>query len=253
MIVMAYCPRGNIFDARGIDDIKYISAFGQILDGLNHLHVKGIVHRDLKPENFLIEMNPFFKIIISDFGLSKITDNRALLRTFCGSLLYMAPEVFPGISEGYGSLADIWSLGAIVLEWIYGSPNPPDMPQPRKKNEQVPTEKWYNWIDIWAAQLLNKLEDQEHDQVVQILAHMLEVDVRRRWPAHWCLAQGFRNGLFKTRVADGRVVCTNDLDDVVLPPIEGVDNEPKTPTAVTAPKLEKVRSSLVATDLKATS
>ena len=141
VIIMVYYPLRNIVDAEVVGDNRYVSAFGQILNGLNHLHVKGVVHRDLKPKNFLVKKDPFFKVIVTDFGLAKIATDTALLKTFCGSLKYMAPEVFPGVSKGHGSLADIWSLGVIVLEWIYGSPKPPDLPRSRRKNERVSAEK----------------------------------------------------------------------------------------------------------------
>ncbi len=70
--------------------------------------------------------------------MAKVVNDTALLKTFCGSYKYAAPEVFPGIDTGHGALVDIWSLGIIVFEWIYGIPNPPDAPEPSEKNEEVP-------------------------------------------------------------------------------------------------------------------
>lgn len=140
-----------------VDDDRYVSALGQILDGLNHLHRKGVVHRDLKPENFLIETKPFFKVIITDFGLAKVAINTTLLTTFCGTLKYIAPEVFPGLSDGHGPLADVWSLGVIVFEWIYGIPEHPNVPKP-KKEESVSPKEYYRWIETWSTRLLDKLD-----------------------------------------------------------------------------------------------
>ena len=74
------------------------------------------MHRDLKPENFLIEFEPYFKIVITDFGLANVVIDNAWLKTFCGSLKYAAPEVFPGFSQGHGLLADVWSMGVIGIE-----------------------------------------------------------------------------------------------------------------------------------------
>ena len=232
MIIMTYYAHGNIIDAGITNDDKYISAWGQILDGLSYLHAKGVVHRDLKPENILVESNVPFKVIIADFGMAKVATDTALLQTFCGSLTYIAPEVFPGLSSGHGPRVDIWSLGVIVIEWIYSIPNPPSFPVPRKKNEKISEQELYNWLDSWTALLLDELEDQEDDQVIQILVHMIEIKARERWAASRCLTQGFKSGVFKRRVADGLVTCASDPDDLDLPAEE---DGTKTPTATSSP------------------
>lgn len=90
MIIMDYYPAGNITDSNIFNEELYISAMGQILDGLSHLHAKEIAHRDLKSENFLVEMRPFFKVVITDFGFAKVAPNATWLKTFCGTLKYLA-------------------------------------------------------------------------------------------------------------------------------------------------------------------
>ncbi len=230
MIVMAYYPDGNILDAGIVDDERYVSALGQILEGLSHLHAKGVVHRDLKSENFLVEKKPLFKVVITDFGLSKVVTNTTLLTTFCGTLKYIAPEVFPGDSKGHGPLADVWSLGVIVLEWIYNIPTPPDVPKPKGKGKNVPPEEWYQWVQSWSDQLFHKLDNEEAGQVVELLLRMIVVKATRRWGAWKCLTQGFANGLFKRRTADGLVVCSRDPDELAEPVDGGADGT-KTPSA----------------------
>ena len=85
MIIMDYYPDGNIADGGGIDEGGYVSVLGQVLDGLVHLHAKGIAHRDLKPENLLVGKKPFFKVVITDFGLSKAATETTVLKSFCGT------------------------------------------------------------------------------------------------------------------------------------------------------------------------
>jgi len=233
-IIMDYYPLGNITDANTAYD-EYVTAWGQILDGLKHLHAKGVVHRDLKPENILVERNPLFKVIIADFGMAKVVTDTALLQTFCGTLKYTAPEVFPGLTSGHGPLVDIFSLGVMVYEWIYALPNPPDAPAPRKKNEEVCERQWYTWLDEWVGLLLDKLDDEDDDPAIQILVRMIETKVTSRWSATKCLAQGFKSRLFKRRVADGLIGCASDPDDFDLPTWEREDLGTKTPTA--APSL----------------
>ncbi|GCB78541.1 hypothetical protein scyTo_0021212 [Scyliorhinus torazame] len=71
----------------------------QVLDAVNYLHQLGIVHRDLKPEN-LLYASPFddSKIMISDFGLSKIEETGRLLSTACGTPGYVGIKAFPPCS-----------------------------------------------------------------------------------------------------------------------------------------------------------
>ncbi|QPG95328.1 hypothetical protein C2857_000150 [Epichloe festucae Fl1] len=208
MIIMAYYPLGNIADVDAISEEDYVTALGQVLDGLSHLHNQGVVHRDLKPENLLVEKEPFFKVLITDFGMAKVVNKATLLTTFCGTLKYAAPEVFPGITEGHGPPVDVWSLGVIGLEWLYYIPAPPDVPE--SQDSHVPSREWHLWIRAWSDMLRDRLEDEDDDKVIEILHHMIYVDASRRWPAKRCLAQGFDNDVFKRRVADGLVVCTSD-------------------------------------------
>jgi len=58
-------------------------------------------------------------ILISDFGLSKFasSDTRPL-KTACGTLSYVAPEVL--LRSGYGSKADVWSCGVIFYLMLAG-------------------------------------------------------------------------------------------------------------------------------------
>jgi hypothetical protein len=63
--------------------------------------------------------------------------------------------------------------------------------------------------------LFDRLEDQEDDKVIQILAHMIEIKATSRWAASRCLAHGYKSGVFKRRVSDGLVACASDPDDPV--------------------------------------
>jgi serine/threonine protein kinase len=76
-----------------------------------------IVHRDLKPENILLDRNCNVKI--SDFGFANIITPGEKFRSFCGSLLYAAPEILAGLPYS-GPFVDLWSLGVILYTMVCG-------------------------------------------------------------------------------------------------------------------------------------
>ncbi|KAI9860167.1 MAG: hypothetical protein M1813_006277 [Trichoglossum hirsutum] len=93
----------------------------QTLDGLAYLHHEGILHRDLKADNILLDLDGTCKI--SDFGISKKTDNiygNDITNSMQGSVFWMAPEVIRSQGQGYSAKVDIWSLGCVVLEMFAG-------------------------------------------------------------------------------------------------------------------------------------
>lgn len=52
--------------------------------GIGHLHENNILYRDMKPENILLDKEGH--IVITDFGLSKLTDSmNATAQTICGA------------------------------------------------------------------------------------------------------------------------------------------------------------------------
>lgn len=97
-------------------NIKFI--FYQIVLAVQYLHQNGIAHRDLKPENvLLLNENDETLVKISDFGLSKIMEERDFMTTLCGTLTYIAPEILVSNSE-YSVQVDVWSLGVILYYMV---------------------------------------------------------------------------------------------------------------------------------------
>ncbi|KAI3380631.1 hypothetical protein SNEBB_001647 [Seison nebaliae] len=122
-IITEYATNGDLYD--------YISSKGamseniaadiylQIVSALIHCHRLGITHRDLKAENILFDENMTPKL--ADFGFARTykaeaNTNNVLLKTWCGSPPYAAPELFRG-NAYQPEYVDVWS-SAIVLYYM---------------------------------------------------------------------------------------------------------------------------------------
>ncbi|KAI3673078.1 hypothetical protein L6452_39188 [Arctium lappa] len=99
----------------------------QILLAVKTIHEERIVHSDLKPANFLL-VRGSLKLI--DFGIAKaiLSDTTNIQRdSQVGTLSYMSPEAFMcnetdanGNTIKCGRPSDIWSLGCILYQMVYG-------------------------------------------------------------------------------------------------------------------------------------
>lgn len=89
----------------------------QILNGFKTLVKHRIMHRDFKLANILKHDG---SIKIADFGFSKLLGKESYASTMLGSPLNMAPEVLN--NQEYDSKADIWSIGTVFYELLFGKP-----------------------------------------------------------------------------------------------------------------------------------
>ncbi|XP_029301796.1 serine/threonine-protein kinase SIK3 homolog isoform X4 [Cottoperca gobio] len=121
-LVTEYASGGEIFDhlvAHGrMAEKDARKKFKQIVAAVHFCHCRNIVHRDLKAENLLLDHN--LNIKIADFGFSNLFSRGQLLKTWCGSPPYAAPELFEG-KEYDGPKVDIWSLGVVLYVLVCGA------------------------------------------------------------------------------------------------------------------------------------
>jgi serine/threonine protein kinase len=97
----------------------------QMLEAVHTIHEQRIVHGDLKPANFLL-VRGTLKLI--DFGIAKAIQNdttNIVRDNQIGTPNYISPEALMVSGSGnrqykLGRASDIWSLGCILYQMVYG-------------------------------------------------------------------------------------------------------------------------------------
>lgn len=151
---LEYVPLGSLEDVQGVSYDEAVSVVSQCLSALVYLHGREppIAHRDIKPANILVQhrLDGNIYVKLGDFGLSR--DGFEMM-TFCGTPMYLAPEVHyqsqhNSSQRGYTSAVDIWSLGVVACELLYGLPR---------------YNQYYRDNGVaWCKQIIARLQDTSH-------------------------------------------------------------------------------------------
>lgn len=93
----------------------------QLLEGVAYMHVNKILHRDIKGPNLLLDNEGRLKI--ADWGLARSWNaaNKMGYTNNVITLWYRPPELLLG-EVLYGPSVDMWSVGCIFAELLYGKP-----------------------------------------------------------------------------------------------------------------------------------
>ncbi|EGD77022.1 STE/STE20/SLK protein kinase [Salpingoeca rosetta] len=122
-IIIELCEAGSFADVmdtmgRPLTDREIQCVAFQALEGLDFLHTNCVIHRDIKAANIMLSDHGLAKL--GDFGVSAVLRSKQQRRSsFIGSPNWMAPEVAACETDrtrSYNFKADIWSLGATVIE-----------------------------------------------------------------------------------------------------------------------------------------
>ncbi|GBM98234.1 Calcium/calmodulin-dependent protein kinase type 1 [Araneus ventricosus] len=185
-LVMELVTGGELFD-RIVEKGSYTEKdashlIRQILEAVDYMHSQGVVHRDLKPENLLYySPDEESKIMISDFGLSKMEDS-GIMATACGTPGYVAPEVLA--QKPYGKAVDVWSIGVIAYILLCGYPPFYDE----------------NDANLFAQILKGDFEfdspywDEISDSAKDFIRHLICVDMDKRYTCKQALAHPWISG-----------------------------------------------------------
>jgi outer membrane protein assembly factor BamB/serine/threonine protein kinase len=104
-------------DGKPLEEEKLKVVVEELGSALAHLHEAGIIHRDIKPANILVRTLEPLDLVMTDFGISSVSDVSLHMTSVNRTALYSAPEAINGIvAKG----SDWWCAGIIFLKLLLG-------------------------------------------------------------------------------------------------------------------------------------
>src|SRR5947207_1635173 len=140
-LVMQYVGGGSLRDklrgGHALDPRQATMYTIQMGKALHHAHLRGIVHRDVKPQNMLVSASDRNQLLLSDFGIAKLYDNRnevtmlgitegefrndpslTSVDQIVGTADYMSPEQING--KPVDARTDVYALGIVLYQMLAG-------------------------------------------------------------------------------------------------------------------------------------
>ncbi|KAI1138901.1 serine/threonine-protein kinase gcn2 [Hypoxylon sp. FL0543] len=122
-------PLEELLDLAGqLDVAKVRSWTTDLLNALGHLHSHGITHQDIHPGNVLLFREPTGDVIpkLSDVAYQREIHNlcrrsqKNLSANSAKSTYWLPPEIAGSSRPQYSHKTDVWDLGVVFLQMIFG-------------------------------------------------------------------------------------------------------------------------------------
>ncbi|NWI65500.1 IKKE kinase, partial [Todus mexicanus] len=211
VLVMEYCSSGSLLNvledpanAFGLAESEFLIVLQCVVAGMNHLRENGVVHRDIKPGNIMRLMGEDGQSIykLTDFGAARELDDDEKFVSVYGTEEYLHPDMYERAvlrkpqQKAYGVTVDLWSIGVTFYHAATGSLPFVPFGGPRRNKEimyKITTEKppgaiagvqrQENGSIEWSYELplTCRLSTGLKDQLIPILANILEVDQEKCW------------------------------------------------------------------------
>ncbi len=111
----------KIFDAANpLSPKDILDVTRSVCSALQFAHSEGLVHCDIKPANIMIDQNGM--VLLSDFGIARMTDAATATMVGAGTPAYMAPEQAKGLNPT--PKTDIYAMGIVLYEMLTGGERP---------------------------------------------------------------------------------------------------------------------------------
>ncbi len=177
--IMEYISKGNLFDILSKQKTKCFEAktvanfIRDLISSVYYLHnmEPPIIHRDIKPENVLMHNDG--KLKLADFGWSNYIDENESRNTYCGTPVYLAPEMIREI--GHDIHLDIWCIGVLMFELLTGTiPFPGNKMNILSENILRTKINWPKDINFDAKNLISKIlkpDPKDRISLVDMLKH----------------------------------------------------------------------------------
>lgn len=224
-----------IYDAKGPIPLgSVIRVVRSICSALQFAHDEGVVHCDIKPANIMFDQSG--NLLLTDFGIARMTDGATATMVGTGTPAYMAPEQIRG--ENPSPRSDLYSFGIVLYEMLTGG----ERPFTGEKRTTGSTSEKVRWEQLHTTPPSpKKWNPQISDELEAVVMRCLEKEPDKRFSSALDMWNAFEMAVGVETVTDS-IISEKHRDD-----LPRQDNEKKPLVSKPAPNQktgDKARSSL---------